>query len=158
MLRRLLNLLAAMSLVLCVAVVAVAVRGRFASGGATFGPQNGRISWRFTWRDGNLYTYYCPGSIRQFSLGGPAGSVAGVRWARGRSPEGLPIVSATMPQPHVWGAAVLLAVAPRAAPAHSARRLPRLRLRPPRHAEQVPGMWQCRLCQHNGMKRACSTS
>ena len=110
--RRLFNLLTLVSLLLGVAVVAPALWGHFVSGGATFGPQGDRLSWRFTWRDGRLYTYFCPGYVTRFSLEGPSATFAGVHYARGQSPEGIPIVSATMTQGHVWAAGLLLAVAP----------------------------------------------
>jgi len=117
-----------LSLLLFVAVVAVAVRGQFFSGGSTFGPQDDRLSLRFTWRDGRLYTYLCPGYVTHFTLVGPSTTFAGVHCARGHSPDGTPIVSANMTQGHVWAAGLLFAIAP-ALWAH--RRLRHLRRRPP---------------------------
>src|SRR5688572_19819771 len=125
--RRLLNFLTMLSLLLCVAVLAVAVRGQWVAGGATFGPQNDRFTFRFTWRDGNLYTYFCPGHVTRFSLDGPRAHFGGIRCARGHSPGGVPVFSATTSQLHVWAAGLLLAVAP----AWEGRRRLRERRRPP---------------------------
>jgi hypothetical protein len=111
MIRRLPNVLAALSLLLCLAAVGVALRGSY-SGGATFGPQNQRLSLRFTWRDGRLFAYYCPGYAPRFDVDGPAASFGGVYCARGRSPGGLPIVVAGTSQAHVWGAGLLLGAVP----------------------------------------------
>ena len=125
--RRLLNFFCALSLLLCLAALGVALRG-LASGGATFGPQSDRLSWRFTWRDGRLYTYFCPGTVYEFSLDGLRYSVAGVRYASGHAPGGAtPVFSASMSQAHVWAAAVLFAVVPTL----RARRLLRDRRHPP---------------------------
>ena len=126
--RRLLNGLTLLSLLLCLAVVGVAVRGQFVSGGATFGLHNERVSCRFTWRDGRVFAYYCPGYVTRFSIESPGVSFGGGQCARGFSPEGLPVVVATLSQGHVWGAAALLAVAPAL---YARRRLRDLRRRPP---------------------------
>ena len=135
--RRLLDFLAALSLLLCLAALAIALRG-LGSGGATFGPQNGRLSWRFTWRDGRLYTYFCPGTVYEFSLDGRRFSFAGVRIASGRAPGGTtPVFSASMHQAHVWAAVVVFAVVA----VLRARRVFRDRRRPP------PGT--CRRCGYD---------
>jgi hypothetical protein len=126
--RRLLNVLTALSLLLFAVTAGVALRGQFLSGGSTFGPQNDRLSCRLTWRDGRLYSYYCPGYVPRFSINGPQASFAGVSCARGQSPDGIPIVVATMSQAHVWAAALLFSVAPAL---HARRRLREPRRRPP---------------------------
>ena len=110
--RRLFNVAALLSLLGCLAVAGLAVRGQFASRGATFGPQNDRLTWRFMWRDDGLYTYYAPGYVTSFSLYIPAASFAGTTWSRGHSADGIPIVTAKFAPAHVWALAALLAVAP----------------------------------------------
>ena len=109
---RLLNLLAFLSLLGCPAVAGVATWGQFVSGGATFGPQNQRVTCRCPWRDGRVYAYYTPGYVTWFSGTGPSGSLAGVTWARTTSPQGVPVFIAGLTPAHVWGAALLLAAAP----------------------------------------------
>lgn len=123
--RRLFNFLAFLSLPGCVALAGVAAWGQFVSGGATFGPQNQRLTCRCTWRDGRVYAYYTPGYVTWFSGTGPSGSLAGVMWARTISPQAAPIFIAGATPAHVWAAALLFAVAP----ALYARR--QLRDRPP---------------------------
>ena len=112
MTRRLFNLLAAVSLLLSTAFVFIAGWGQFVSGGSTFGPQNDGVSCRFTWRDGRLSMYYCPGTVPVFSLNSATVSLAGVHVSRGRSAAGAPITAASMTQAHVWAAGVVFAVAP----------------------------------------------
>ena len=101
--RRLLNLLALVSLALFVATAAVAVRGQFFSRGSTFGPQNDRVTWRVNWRDGRIYSYFSPGYVTQFSIYAPGASIAGIFVNRGNTPDGLPIFVATASPAHVWG-------------------------------------------------------
>ena len=112
MTRRLFNLVAFLSLPGCVAAVGVAVWGQFVSGGATFGPQNQRLTCRCTWRDGRVYAYYTRGYVTWFSGTGPSGSLAGVMWARTTSPQGAPIFIAGATPAHVWAASLLLAAPP----------------------------------------------
>lgn len=135
--RRLLNLLTFLSLLVCATALGVAIRGEFISRGETFGPQNDRVSWRFTWRQGQLFTYFCPGYVTQFSLYTPGWSLAGVHVARGFSPGGQPLVVASMTQAHVWVACLAFAVAP----ALYVRRRLREALRPP------PGL--CAACGYD---------
>jgi hypothetical protein len=100
--RRLLDILTALSLLLCVAVTAVAVRGQFVSRGSTFGPQNSRVTWRFSWRDGYLSTWFGRGYVTYYSIPGEQHNLAGLIYARGSSFDGIPIVILAMQQSQVW--------------------------------------------------------
>jgi hypothetical protein len=139
---RLFNLLALLSLLGCLAVAGLAVRGQFASAGATFGPQNDRITWRFMWRDDGLYTYYGPGYVTSFSLYIPPASFAGTTWTRGHSADGVPIVTARF--------TVRRAPLPRRAA--SAGDVLAVRVRPAGQPAALPGMWRRRLGRGGGMK------
>jgi hypothetical protein len=124
--RFLLNLATALSLLVFLSAATLAIDGQFFSGGQTFGPQNNNFTLRCSWRQGQVWAYYCPGYVTQWSLSNGL-SFAGVDFRHGPSPQGLPVVALTMPQAHVWGAAALAAVAPAL---HVRRRL-RERPRPP---------------------------
>ena len=140
MTRRLLNILTGLSLPLCIPLAGVAVWGQFFSGGGTYGPQNEHMTWRFNWSDGHLYAYFGRGYVTYFSLlkyAGPEYEFPGIRYASSAGPQGLTIVTVTVAQAYVWGAALLASIAP----ALQVRRYLRHRRRPP------PGA--CRTCGYD---------
>ena len=110
-LRLLFTILALVSLIGFLAVGGVAVYGQFIAD-TTFGPQNEHVTWRFSWRNRQLSTYVSPSYVTRYSLYSPPWQFAGVTFTRGPSPNGIPIVAASMPQSYVWIAALLLSLAP----------------------------------------------
>ena len=109
--RRLLNLATVVSALLFLPVASLAIGAQFFSDGQTFGPQNSRLTLRCSWRQGQLWAYYCPGYVTRWSLSNGF-HAAGVSVNHGPSPQGLPVVAVTMPQAYVWAAAVVATVAP----------------------------------------------
>ena len=113
MTRRLLNLLAALSLPVFAVTAGVALYGRFVAPSTFFGLRGDRFNLIGLWNDDSFVAIYCRGELTTYSaVARPRWSVAGASMYDGTTAAGTPVRVFYAPQSNVWGAAAVSAVAP----------------------------------------------
>ena len=113
MTRRLINLLALLSLPVLAVTAGVALYGTFVAPSTFFGVRGSRLNLICLWHERSLYAIYCRGELTTYSTLATGGwSVAGVSVQGGTTAAGIPVTTVTAPQSYVWVAAAASGVAP----------------------------------------------